>query len=190
MVATSTRGRWLRFAAGLLFLIAVLVVLFGGFAEGADATQIRQWLLDLGWWGPLVFLVAFALLQPVGVAAHVFILAAALVWPPFIALPLSLGGAVAAGCVAFGFARFVGFDWVQARLPDKVKGYDEALIIRGFRTVLVLRLTMFTFGPMQLMLGVSKVRFGPYVAGTALGLLPLIAVETFAGASLVDFLFG
>jgi uncharacterized membrane protein YdjX (TVP38/TMEM64 family) len=43
---------------------------------------------------------------------------------------------------------------------------------------------------MQLMLGVSKVRFGPYVAGTALGLFPLIAVETFAGASLVDFLFG
>ena len=119
-----------------------------------------------------------------------FIIAASLVWPPAVAVPLSWAAAVAAGCVAFGFARFVGHDWVQERLPDRLRGYDEALATKGLRTVLVLRLTMFTFGPMQLMLGVSKVRFSKYVLGTALGLFPMIAIETLVGASLVDWLFG
>ncbi len=116
-------------------------------------------------------------------------IAASLVWSPALALPLSWTGATLAGCTAFGFARFIGRDWVQGRIPERVQGYDEALVTKGFRTVLVLRLTLFTFGPMQLMLGVSKVRLRPYVLGTALGLLPLVAAETLIGASLVEWLF-
>ncbi|MGH1344094.1 MAG: TVP38/TMEM64 family protein [Nannocystales bacterium] len=184
------RAKWLKFALGLLFLAAVLSVLFGGFYEDFDAAQVRAWLQASGIWGPIVFLLAFAILQPVGLSAHVFIIAASLVWPATLALPLSWAGATLAGCTAFGFARFVGYDWVQQRIPERLAGYDEALATKGVRTVLVLRLTFFTFGPMQLMLGVSKVRFGPYVLGTALGLLPFVAAETLIGASLVDWLFG
>jgi uncharacterized membrane protein YdjX (TVP38/TMEM64 family) len=181
--------RILRFVLGFAFLGLVLVVLFGGFHENLDADRVRAWLLASGVWGPILFLVAFALLQPVGVSAHVFILAASFVWPPAVALGLSWTGTVAAGCVAFAFARFVGHQWVQRRLPRRLHGYDEALATHGFRTVLLLRLMFFTFGPMQLMLGVSKVRFGPFVLGTALGVLPMITAETLLGANIVDLLF-
>lgn len=173
-----------------LFVAAVLTLLFGGFYEDLEGDQIRAWLQASGVWGPIVFLVAFALLQPVGLSAHVLIIAASLVWPAELALPLSWAGATLAGCTAFGFARFVGHGWVQQRIPERLVGYDEALATKGFRTVLALRLTFFTFAPMQLMFGVSRVRFIPFVSGTALGLLPLVAAETLVGASLVDWLSG
>lgn len=189
MKPNRARAKWFKLALGLLFLAAVLTVLFGGLYEDLDAGQVRAWLQASGIWGPLVFVLAFAVLQPVGLSAHVFIIAASLVWSPALALPLSWTGATLAGCTAFGFARFIGRDWVQGRIPERVQGYDEALVTKGFRTVLVLRLTLFTFGPMQLMLGVSKVRLRPYVLGTALGLLPLVAAETLIGASLVEWLF-
>ncbi len=189
MKPDRARANWFRVVLGLLFLAAVLTVLLGGFYEDLDAAQVRAWLQASGIWGPIVFLLAFAILQPVGLSAHVFIIAASLVWPPALALALSWAGATLGGCTAFGFARFVGHDWVQERIPDRLRGYDERLATKGFRTVLILRLTLFTFGPMQLMLGVSKVRFGPYVLGTALGLLPLVAAETLIGASLVEWLF-
>ena len=184
------RGRVLRFLAGVAFLAAVCVVLFGGVSDDLDAARIREWLRASGVWGPIVFLVAFAVLQPVGVAAHVFILAASLVWHPVLAFFLSWAGTIAGGCIAFAFARFVGHAWVQKRLPERLKRYDHALATAGFRTVLVLRLLFFTFGPMQLMLGVSKVRFFPFLAATALGVLPLVALETLLGASVVEWLFG
>jgi uncharacterized membrane protein YdjX (TVP38/TMEM64 family) len=184
------RRRLLRFAVGLAFLAAALFVLFGGVSDDLDAARIREWLQASGVWGPIVFVVAFALLQPVGVAAHVFILAASLVWPAPLAFLLSWLGTIGGGCVAFAFARFVGHEWVQKRIPKRLERYDAALATKGFRTVLVMRLLFFTFGPMQLMLGVSKVRFVPFLAATALGVLPLVAVETLLGASLVDWLFG
>lgn len=113
-----------------------------------------------------------------------------MVWPPWIALVLSWAGAVCAGCVAFGFARYMGRDWVQKRLPDKLSKYDERLATHGFRTVLVMRLMLFTFGPMQLMFGVSRVRFVPFVLGSIFGLLPMLAVETWLGGNVVDWVFG
>jgi uncharacterized membrane protein YdjX (TVP38/TMEM64 family) len=56
--------------------------------------------------------------------------------------------------------------------------------------VLAMRLLLFTFGPMQLMFGVSRVRFVPFVLASAIGLLPMIAIESFVGAGVVDWLFG
>lgn len=173
-----------RIALALLYVGLIVAV----FALDIDPAQARDALRDSGPWGPIGFVVAFAALQPLGVASHAFILAAALVWSPWLALPLSWTGAVLAGCVAFGFARTVGRDWVQARLPRRLRGYDERLATRGFRTVLVLRLLLFTFGPMQLMLGVSRVRFAPFLLGSVIGLLPWIALETIAGGLLSEML--
>jgi uncharacterized membrane protein YdjX (TVP38/TMEM64 family) len=164
-------------------LVVALVVLDVEVAEG------QAWLRGAGAWGLLAFVAAFALLQPLGVAAHVFIVAAAVVWAPWVALLASWSGAVLAGCVAFGFARYVGRQWVQARLPPRLRAWDERLVERSLRTVITMRLLLFTFGPMQLMLGVSRVGFGAFVAGSAVGLLPMIAAETWLGGSVVQYLW-
>lgn len=170
---------------GLLYLLLVVGVL----AFDLDVAKSQAWLQQAGGWGLLVFVVVFALLQPLGVASHLFVVSAALVWPLPLALLASWVGALAAGCVAFAFARFVGREWVQQRLPARLRIWDERLATQGFRTVLTMRLLLFTFGPMQLMFGVSKVRFWAFVAGSALGLLPMLAAETWLGGSFVAWLW-
>ena len=166
----------------VLLVVALLVL-------DLDAAEGQAWLQDAGAWGLLAFVAAFALLQPVGVASHLFVVTAALVWPPWVAFGASWTGALGAGCVAFAFARFVGREWVQARLPPRLRVWDERLATRGFRTVLTMRLLLFTFGPMQLMFGVSRVRFVAFVAGSALGLLPMLVAETWVGGSVVAWLW-
>ena len=174
--------------ARLLLALVYVALIATVVALDIDPEQARTQLRDSGLWGPLIFLGAFAALQPLGVASHVFIIAAALVWDPWLAFPLSWVGAVTAGCVAFGFARFVGRSWVQEHLPKRLEGYDGRLATRGFQTVFTLRLMFFTFGPLQLLFGVSKVRFVPFVLGSVFGLLPWIAVETWFGGSVVEWL--
>ncbi|MBX7084688.1 MAG: VTT domain-containing protein [Nannocystaceae bacterium] len=180
--------RWPRVAVGLALLAAVAAVLWWG-AAGLSASAVRQQLLDSGPWGPVLFVAAFAALQPFGVSAHVFIVAAALVWAPQWAAALSWLGVMLAGCVAFGVARWMGRGWVQARLPARLRQWDDRLAAHGFRTVLVMRLLFFTFGPMQLMLGVSQVRFGAFLLGSAIGLAPVVVVESFVGGNLARWLF-
>lgn len=183
MADPKRRWRILRFALGLVVLAAAIALLVSGVFEDLSAESVRSWLTNSGPWGPVLFLVSFALLQPFGFAAHVFIIGASLVWPAPIAFGLSWVGTVAAGCAAFGFARFMGRDWVRERLPERLRKYDERLESDGFRTVLVLRLLFFTFGPMQFMFGVSRVGFAQFLGGTALGVVPMIALDTLVGAS-------
>ena len=190
MEPRQRRHRIIRFAIGLALLGAVIGVLVSGVAEGISPESIRAMLLDSHPWGPILFVLAFALLQPFGFAAHVFIIGASLVWPAPVSAALSWGGAVGAGCVAFLFARYMGRDWVQKRLPDKLAKYDERLAEHGLRTVLIMRLMLFTFGPMQFMFGVSRVRFAPFLLGSMIGLIPMICVETWLGANVVDWWFG
>jgi uncharacterized membrane protein YdjX (TVP38/TMEM64 family) len=175
---------------GLAVLAAVVALLLSDVQGSLSPAEIRARVLSWGPWGPVAFVIAFAVLQPFGVSAHVFIIAATLVWPPLTSLALSLAGALAAATFAFWFARWMGRDWVQARLPARLHRWDEKLVAHGFRTVLVMRLLLFTFGPMQLMLGVSQVRFGAYIAASALGLFPVMAIESFVGASVAAWLLG
>ena len=190
MDRAQRRHRVIRFTLGLALLVAAIAVLVSGVYKGVSPDSVRTALLDSAPWGPLLFVAAFALLQPFGFAAHVFIIGASLVWPPWFAFFLSWAGAVGAGCVAFAFARYMGRDWVQKRLPDKLAKYDERLANHGFRTVLVMRLALFTFGPMQWMFGISRVRFVPFVLGSALGLVPMLALETWLGGNVVEWLLG
>jgi len=181
------RSPW-TILVGTLVLVGLAIAVHRGVLGSFSPAALRDLVLEAGPWGAVAFLLAFALLQPIGVAAHVFVLTASLIWPPWQALALSWFGAMLAGSAAFWFARCVGHDFVQSRLTPRLRGYDERLAQRGFVTVLGMRLVFFTFGPMQLMFGVSRVRFGSFLAGSAIGLLPLIAFETFAGRGLLDWL--
>jgi uncharacterized membrane protein YdjX (TVP38/TMEM64 family) len=54
--------------------------------------------------------------------------------------------------------------------------------------VLLLRILFFTFGPMQLMLGVSQVRYLPFLTASALALAPMIVLESYVGSGIVAWL--
>ena len=169
----------------VLVAIGVGVWLYAsGASAGIDPAKMRAWLQQAGAWGGVVFVSTYGVLQPLGVRSLFFLLIAPMVWEPATAFVLSWAGTVAASIAAFAFARFVARGWVQRRLPPGIRRLDERLALRGLRTVLLLRLLFYTAPTLQFALGVSRVRLGPFLAGTVLGVVPFTALMTLLGVQI------
>ena len=178
-----------------IFLILMIFVAMA-YLVSSDAyspemlLKIRESIQSQKLLGPLIFIGFFIALQPFGIGSHGFILASAVIWPWHLAFVYSLVGATLAGVVSFWFARFVGYDWVQSRIPAKIMIFEKKLVENQFRNIFVMRIIFFTFAPMQLMFGVTRVDFKVYLLATVLGISPLIFLEVWFGASLFDWILG
>ena len=178
MQAESTPTAW-RLRAALVFACAATLCLLwwtGALADLAQPERIRALLTETGPVGPLVFVLAFVALQPFGLPGMTFMIPAALVWPPAVAIALCVAGAVGAGAFAFALARWIGPEAILARLPERVRRRTVQARASGFRTVLVVRLLFFLFPPAHWALGISGIRFAPFLLGSALGFLPWMTV--------------
>lgn len=140
-------------------------------------------LVDLGARGDVAYIVAYALLQPIGVPGMVFVMAAALIWPWPIAYALSMTGTMLASVIGFSLARFVARDWVAARIPERFRRYDEAVAKRGFATVFVLRFVFWMPQILHGFFGVSRVSAWTHFWGSLAGYaLPLLLMSYFGPA--------
>lgn len=180
-----------RIKLGLLgaFLAAVVWLYSSGAHEGVDAQALQAWIRGAGAWGAVVFVAVYGLLQPLGVRSVFFLLSAPMIWPPMHAVALSWFGAVVASVLAFAFARFVARDWAQSHASARIRKLDDRLAEDGFRVVTLLRLVFYTTPALQFALGVSRVRFRPFLFGTIVGVLPFTLLMTFFGAQLTSFLW-
>jgi uncharacterized membrane protein YdjX (TVP38/TMEM64 family) len=183
------RRHWTRLillVAGVV--LALWLVHSGAFAE-LHLEGIQKRLRAAGPWGMATFLLLFVTLQPLGASGHLFVLAAALVWPGFPAFALSLLGAVTGQGLAFLFYRYLAQSWAQRRVPRWLVRYERVLAERPFRSVIVLRILAFTAPFLPALLGISRVGFWPMITGTALGLSPTIAFDVWLGAGFLEWLF-
>jgi len=146
----------------------------GGFLEGA------------GLWAPVVYMMTYAagvclfvpgtLLTGLGAAIFGAYWGFLYVW---------IGAMMGAGG-AFFIGRTLGRDFAASLIGDKLKKYDDAIERNGFATVLYLRLVYFPFTPMNFGMGLTKVRFWDYVAGTGLGIIVGTFIFTFFIGTLKD----
>ena len=182
--------RALRYSklGAVLAVAAALAIAYrlGVFERVADPQAIARTLVEMGPWGHLAFVVAYAALQPFGVPGTVFIVAAPLIWPWETAFVLSMTGTMAASVIGFSFARFVAKDWVSARIPARLRKYDEALERNAFRTVVLLRLIFWMPQVLHGFLGVSKVRFSTHFWGSLLGYIPPLLMVSYFGSQMFD----
>jgi uncharacterized membrane protein YdjX (TVP38/TMEM64 family) len=174
--------------AAVVLVVVLLVVAqrLGVFEQFKDPERVRDTLVQLGPWGYLAFVMAYAALQPFGVPGTVFVMAAPLIWPWPVAYGLSMAGTMAASVIGFSFARFVARDWIATKIPDRFRRYDEALERNAFRTVVILRFVFWMPQLLHAFLGLSKVRFWTHFWGSLVGYaLPLLVMSYF-GQRLFD----
>jgi uncharacterized membrane protein YdjX (TVP38/TMEM64 family) len=170
-----------RAAAVAALALGVLALWLTGSLDAAlEPARVRAFLADNGPLGPLAWLAAFALLQPFGVPGAAFIIPASLIWPPAVAIGVLVAGALGASGVAFGLARWIGREAIETRLPERVRRATAAARERPLRTVFWVRVLFFLFAPAHWALGVSGIRLGPLLAGSALGFLPVTTLWVLA----------
>jgi uncharacterized membrane protein YdjX (TVP38/TMEM64 family) len=173
----------------LLVVIALVITLFAtGALENFSLEKTAELVRSYGVWGIAVYLLAFALLQPLGLSGNMFAIVAGLVWSKPVALLLALLGAFGSAMVNVAFARYVAFDWVQARIPPRLRRYERWVSERGFLGVILYRVATFTLHPAQLLIGVLKVPAPQLIAGTLIGFIPPVCIGVLLGGELTRWL--
>jgi uncharacterized membrane protein YdjX (TVP38/TMEM64 family) len=175
------RGSLLKIAVATAVAALFAWVYVSGAYEQFDPATMRDWVREAGPWGGVLFIVSYSCLQPFGVNGLVFLLSAPLIWNPTEAFLLNWAGTVGTGLFSYAGARFMVRDWLQKRLPQRVRRFDERLRTHGFRTVFLLRLVFYTTPSVQWALGISRVRFLPFVVGSILGVAPFTLGTTLVG---------
>lgn len=187
MSTTPRRQRVARLVLGA-GIVAGLVVAWrlGAFETFGEPRKVADALVAMGPLGMLAFVVAYAALQPFGVPGTAFIVAAPLIWPWQTAFLLSMTGTMAASVVGFSFARFVARDWVLARVPARLRKYEESLERSALLTVVVLRLLLWMPQALHFFFGVSRVPFWTHFWGSLIGYVPTLLVVSYLGGEMFD----
>jgi len=176
-----------RIIFGIALVTTAVAIHFSGLGEKfADPQRLRELILGAGSLGYLAFLVLFTFIAPLGLPGFIFIITASLVWPLPVAFALSMAGGVGSGIFGFWFARYIARDWVGRHLPARFHRFDERLAEHSVRTVALVYLVFFLAPPTHWVLGLSRIRFLPFIAGCVIGILPGTLALSFLGGNLVD----
>lgn len=145
-----------------------------------------------GPWGAIVYGLAYVLACVLLFPATLLTLGAGFLYGPWLGIAVVLPASVLGATAAFLVARHLARDAVAARVKGHrvFEAVDRAVARRGFRTVLLVRLTpVLPFNLLNYGLGLTSVRLRDYVLGSAIGMLPAIVLVVHAG-SLVTSLGG
>ena len=136
--------------------------------------------LDMtGFWGPIIFIMIYAVGICLFLPGTLLTALGAAIFGAYWGFIWVWIGAMIGASVAFIIGRTLGREFAASLIGDKLKKYDDAIERNGFATVLYLRLVYFPFTPMNFGMGLTKVRFGDYVAGTGLGIIVGTFIFTF-----------
>jgi uncharacterized membrane protein YdjX (TVP38/TMEM64 family) len=176
----------------MLLASAVLAAVFVAWRSGAFAwvthENIHRLLGESGTWGPLLYVLAFALLEPFGVPSAVFILPASLAWSPGFAIAMSVLGATGAGMVSYVLARGVLGDKFEQRLPARLRAFTATAREHPLRSVVAVRVLFGLAAPAHWALALSGVRFAPFVAGSLIGFVPPMTLFVVFGRAAIEWL--
>jgi uncharacterized membrane protein YdjX (TVP38/TMEM64 family) len=182
--------------------VAVSFVLFGGvgvvFLFGAQLlglngeVTVEQWLSAAhGPWALPVAVGAFAALAFIGVPQFVLIAAAVVAFGPWTGFAYSWIGTLVSSLVGFWLGRTFGGRLLQDLAGDGVAKFMKLIGKNGFLASLIVRLVPSApFIVVNMAAGVTPMKLRDFAAGTAIGIIPKIALTAFAGNSIVQALKG
>lgn len=185
---------WRTLAVSFLLFGGVGVVfLFGAQVLGFDGeATVERWLGAAG--GPLalpVAVAAFALLAFIGVPQFMLIAAAVVAFGPWTGFAYSWVGTLVSAMVGFYLGRAAGARALQTLSGESMRAFMGLVGRNGFYASLIVRLVPSApFIVVNMAAGVTPMRVTDFVLGTAVGIVPKIALTAFAGSSIVRALKG
>lgn len=180
------RKAWL---GAVVLLIAGLALLWTGtpLAEYADLNRMRPMFEDLqgSGWAPVLVIGLFLAGGLVVFPVTVLITLTALVFPPLPAFFYAVAGVLVSSLVTYGVGWAVGRSVLRRMMGRRLNAISRRLSRKGMLTVIALRvLPIAPFSLINLVVGASHIRLSHFLLGTAVGMIPGIAVLTAMGESL------
>lgn len=172
----------------VLAIAAVTLLLLGGRQLAGFIPRFAAWVEGLGVWGPVVFILGYAVATVAFVPGLLLTLAAGALFGLVRGTIYTFIGAILGSCAAFLVARYVARGAIEKKLAGNARfaAIDRAVGREGFKIVALLRLVpIFPFNLLNYSLGLTKVRFLSYAAAS-IAMLPGTFLYVYYGQAAGD----
>jgi len=170
----------------VFIIVAIFLIRFTPVKNYLTAEALSRFLETAGLCAPLVYIAIYVVGVCLFLPGTLLTGLGAAIFGAYRGFVYVWIGAMIGASAAFFIGRTLGREFAASLIGDKLKKYDDAIERNGFATVLYLRLVYFPFTPMNFGMGLTKVRFWDYVAGTGLGIIVGTFIFTFFIGTLKD----
>jgi len=173
--------------------IAIIVILIGGsiwllMAHSEwfrDPKLVKVEVLQWGLWGPVVFIVLYAVGPSFLVPGAVMTIAGGLAFGTMRGSVYSLIGGDAGALIAFAAGRFLGKSFVEQVVGERFQSMLQKIAKHGFQIIFYLRMVpVIPYNALNLLAGASPIAFRDYFWATMIGMIPGTILFAFLGDAL------
>jgi uncharacterized membrane protein YdjX (TVP38/TMEM64 family) len=159
----TPRARLITYAVAGVIVLAALIL--GGRQAGRYVPQFAAWVEGLGVWGPVVFILGYAVATVAFIPGSLLTLAAGAIFGLARGTLYTFCGATLGASGAFLVARYLARRAIERKIAGNAKfaAIDRAVGQEGFKIVALLRLSpIFPFNLLNYSLGLTRVPFLQY----------------------------
>jgi uncharacterized membrane protein YdjX (TVP38/TMEM64 family) len=179
-------------ALGIIKVAIVLILVLGSAYLLWDHTEwfenprlVKAEVLAWGVWGPVVYMLLYAVGPSFLVPGAVMTIAGGLAFGALRGSVYSLLGAEAGALVAFAAGRFLGRSFVQRVVGGRFEKLLAQIGRHGFQIIFYLRLVpLIPYNALNLLAGASPITFRDYFWASAIGMVPGTILFAFLGDAL------
>ncbi len=173
--------------------IAIIAILVGGsvwllIAHSEwfrNPALVKVEVLQWGVWGPLVFMLLYAVGPSFLVPGAVMTIAGGLAFGTAWGSVYSLIGGDAGALLAFAAGRFLGKSFVEQIVGERFQSMLQKIAKHGFQIIFYLRMVpVIPYNALNLLAGASPIAFRDYFWATMIGMVPGTILFAFLGDAL------
>ncbi|MCI0586714.1 MAG: TVP38/TMEM64 family protein [Planctomycetes bacterium] len=186
LAPARSRGKWI--ARAILLLAAIVLLVLLGRRGAALVPPFREWVVGLGFWGPVAFVAGYTLCTVAFIPGSALTLAAGAIFGLVEGTIVVFLAAVCGSSAAFLVSRYLARRAIERKLAGNPRfaAIDRAVAKEGRKIVLLLRLSpVFPFNLLNYALGLTGVRFRDYLVGS-IGMIPGTFFFVFTGRVVGD----
>jgi len=163
----------------LLMAVAALAIRY---RDVLSMQAIERWTLEAGAWGPIVFMLAYAVSTVLFVPAIPITLAGGALFGPLWGTVYNLVGATIGAMLAFAVSKYLASGWVRRMMGGRLKKLYDGVEAEGWEFVAFTRLVpVFPFNALNYALGLTPIKFTHYTVATFIFMLPGAFAYTYVG---------
>ncbi len=166
--------KWIK-AVILITAVVIMAVAARVFGLDQKLGQMRDWIADLGAWGPVIFVGVYALASVAAIPGSVLSIAAGALFGSVVGVITVIIGATLGASLCFLIARYFARDAVEESMQrrEKFKKLDDMTARHGDIIVAITRLVpLFPYVVLNYGFGLTGVKFGTYVLWSFVCMLP------------------
>lgn len=168
----------------LIFFIALLAAISMAFVyrELFNPAAIEAWITRVGFAGPLVFMLIYALGTVLFLPGSLLTLSGGALFGPITGTLYNLSGATLGATLSFLIARYLASDWIQQKTTGRLKQLKSGVESEGWRFVAFVRLIpLFPFNLLNYALGLTRIKLWHYIITSYISMLPGAMAYTYLG---------